>query len=233
MTPPSPPACRSFVTLCTSQPSAFICSSDHVKSGRLSVLKHTSPPIGRISAYIRRKFGDVSRCFASRLFGHGSQKLTKMRSTSPGANTSRSFSASIDINRTLPISSAQARSMAMTMASSTFSRAISSAPGFSFAVPTVKRPLPQPISSHRLFPGKLSRHFPRSAAGSAICTAAHFSMRGCRFGFFLIRIYRSLSEALSIVKYHTFDKTSIRKSFNINTFSAKTGHFLTYNYLKT
>ncbi len=192
MTPPSPPACRSFVSSRTSQPSALICPSDHSNSGRLSVLKHSSPPRGRISAYMRRKFGEVSRCFASRLFGHGSQKFMKMRPTSPGANSSRRRIASMDIKRRFSVFASQARSMAMTSASSTFSSARSSAPGFSCAVPTVKRPLPQPISSHSALSGNCSLQCPRSASGCIIRTAAHFSMRGCRFGFFLIRMLFTL-----------------------------------------
>ena len=79
--------------------------------------------------------------------------------------------------------------MATTIASGTFSTAISSTSGSAAAVSTVKRPLPQPSSTRSSFaPGSSSRQRPRRARGSATSRDEQASIRGSRFFFFLMRI---------------------------------------------
>ena len=146
---------------------------------------------------------------ASRLLGQGSQKLMYIRSASPGANMSRSPAASPLIKRTFSSPRSFTRSMAIIMASGTFSRATIRVSGRASAVSAVKRPLPQPSSSCKAEkPGKRSRQRPRYMPGSSIINAAHFSMRGARFGLFLILIGEL---TLLPTAYHNREKTSINK----------------------
>ena len=74
------------------------------------------------------------------------------------------------------------------------STATNSTSGSAAAVPTVKRPLPQPSSTRSSrASGISSRQWPRCAMGSLICSAAQRSMRGSRFFFFLIRMGKYLA----------------------------------------
>ena len=143
-----PAACRSCVTPESCQPSAVNCSADQSKSAVLSVLKCISPPVRSTSAYRRRNAGAVRRSFASRLFGHGSQKFMYILSASPGANISVSAAASPSMKRTFSSSLSRMRSIAIIIASGTFSIARNSVSGMDAAVSAVKRPLPQPSSTY-------------------------------------------------------------------------------------
>ena len=79
--------------------------------------------------------------------------------------------------------------MATTIASGTFSTAISSTSGSAAAVSAVKRPLPQPRSTRSSrASGSSSRQRPRRARGSSISRAPQASIRGSRFFFFLMRM---------------------------------------------
>ena len=114
------------------------------------------------------------------------------RSISPSANISGSSAASPSTNHTFRSAASRAFSMATTMASGTFSTAISSTSGSAAAVPTVKPPLPQPSSTRSSrASGISSRQRPRRANGSRIRYAPQASIRGARFFFFRIRIFMS------------------------------------------
>ena len=133
-----------------------------------------------------------------------------IRATSPGANSSGSQAASASMKNTFCRPSSMARSMATTMASGTFSTAMSRVSGCALAVPAVKRPLPQPSSTSRFFAwGYSSRQWPRRSSGRRIQQSPQASMRGCRFFFFRIRMMVFSSQilprrcgAISATSYH-------------------------------
>ncbi len=93
------------------------------------------------------------------------------------------------MKNTLVSPASRTRSIATTIASGTFSTAMSSTSGSAFAVSAVKRPLPQPSSTRSSrAPGISSRQRPRCSSGRRIQQASHASIRGTRFFFLRIRM---------------------------------------------
>ena len=107
---------------------------------------------------------------------------------------SGSSAASPSTKNTFFRPASMARSMATTMASGTFSTAMSSTSGSDSAVSTVKRPLPQPSSTRSSFASGINvRHCPRMVKGSRTRQLLHASMRGSRFFFLRIRMAQNSS----------------------------------------
>ena len=132
-------------------------------------------------------------------------------STSSGAKYSRSRAASPSMKKTLFRPFAWQRSMAITIASGTRSRAIYNASGCCWAVSAVKRPFPQPSSSRNVCAsGFKSLQRPRYSWGERMSIWEHRSIRGSKLGFFLIRI--GLTSSSSSHFYHSIEKEYLQSS---------------------
>ena len=125
------------------------------------------PSAFNILSYRFKNCLEVSRLFACRSLGHGSEKFRKIRSASPSPNQSLIYSASMRRKNRLGSSSTFCFSTALISTLENFSIPTKLISGFCLACSIIKEPLPMPISIRTGFElPKISLHFPFGAASS-------------------------------------------------------------------